>query len=152
MRIAEIMQDYRVIHTNLVALQSQIQIPRKYANMDGYLILRQCLAEASILLSQPYEATHSHPQGDPEREKTQLRQVLMDAALRRHRAQKLYARAAAARRWIVSRETLLKGQDPQAEHAQALAQISHTLRNMILDHAQGAAFMLLDEGSGEFQK
>ncbi|KAF2155098.1 hypothetical protein K461DRAFT_291984 [Myriangium duriaei CBS 260.36] len=130
MRVAEIIQDYRNIQAYFSSLR--VSIPSQYANTDGYLILRQCIAEASHLLSMPYSATSTHPQGDAEREKTQLRQVLLDAGVRRHRAHKNYLRAIAAQRWIASRDAVLRARHTKPEHAHAmLLQATQALRNEI---------------------
>lgn len=72
MRIAEIMQDYREIMAYFA--HQRFQVPPELANTDGYLILRQSAAEARQLLNMRYDSTSISPDGDSEREKTQLRQ------------------------------------------------------------------------------
>ncbi|TKX20671.1 hypothetical protein C1H76_7057 [Elsinoe australis] len=129
MRVAEIMQDFRTVQNYLAGVRPQI--PRHDANQEGYLLIRQCLHEAQQLIAQPYAASGSHPRGDAEKEKAQLRQVIMDASLRRFRAQKLYMRVVACQRWIATRNALLKGGQARTEHARALAQISHAFRNEV---------------------
>ncbi|PNS19075.1 hypothetical protein CAC42_1811 [Sphaceloma murrayae] len=126
MRVAEIMQDFRNAQTYMAGIR--LQVPRQDANLEGYLVLRQCLSEAQQLTNQPYTATSSNPRGDAEREKAQLRQIIMDASLRRFKAQKLFMRVVACQRWIAARNALLKGGIARAEHTRALAQITHAFR------------------------
>ena len=59
-----------------------------------------------------------------------LSRVLLDASLRRFIVQKAYMRAVAALRWIHARSAILNGQRPQQHHANALAQITQTLRGV----------------------
>jgi hypothetical protein len=56
--------------------------------------------------------------------------VIVDAAVRRFKAQKIYLRATAALRWVNSRAAVLQGQRPHAGHAGALLQIRGTLRTV----------------------
>ena len=72
MRIAELMQDHKNIHAYISALP--LCTAPECANQEGCIVLRQCVSEAYQLLSQPYGGTRSHPNGDLEREKGQLRQ------------------------------------------------------------------------------
>lgn len=74
MRVAEIMQDFRTVQNYLAGVRPQI--PRHDANQEGYLLIRQCLHEAQQLIAQPYAASGSHPRGDAEKEKAQLRQYV----------------------------------------------------------------------------
>ncbi|KAG8625473.1 hypothetical protein KVT40_007224 [Elsinoe batatas] len=129
MRVAEIIQDFRTLQTYLAGVRPQI--PRQEANLEGYHLIRQCLSEAVSLVNQPYNSTTSNPRGDVEREKAQLRQIIMDASLRRFKAQKIYMRVVACQRWISARQSILKGAQPKPEHARALAQISQAYRNEI---------------------
>ncbi|KAF4550449.1 Hypothetical protein D9617_17g047170 [Elsinoe fawcettii] len=129
MRVAEIMQDFRTIQNYIAGVRPHI--PRQDANLEGYLLIRQCLSEAAQLVNQPYSATVSNPRGDVEREKAQLRQIIMDASLRRFKAKKLFMRVVACQRWIASRNALLQGGSANSEHARALAQISQTFRTEI---------------------
>ncbi|RXK33780.1 hypothetical protein BBD39_07745 [Arsenophonus endosymbiont of Bemisia tabaci Asia II 3] len=54
--------------------------------------------------------------------------IIVDAAVRRHRAQKTFLRATAALRWVNSRAAILQGQRAQAIHEPALQQISIALQ------------------------
>jgi hypothetical protein len=54
--------------------------------------------------------------------------VLLDAYSRRHEAQKIYLRQAAAQRWIGWRDHVLQGQMPQTEHSEQLVACDAQLR------------------------
>jgi hypothetical protein len=60
--------------------------------------------------------------------KLNLARVLLDAYSRRHEAQKIYLRQAAAQRWVDWRDQVLQGQAPQAGHGQQLAACDAQLR------------------------
>lgn len=70
MRVAEIMNDFR----NLQYYLSNIQVTPSAQDyyLEGYVMLRSCVAEAQGVLASPYSYTSQHPQGDPEAEKVQL--------------------------------------------------------------------------------
>jgi hypothetical protein len=72
MRVAEIMTDFR----NLQYYLSQIQAsptPEDYY-LEGYQLLRACIAEAQAALASPYSYSPAqNPDGDAEIEKAQLR-------------------------------------------------------------------------------
>ncbi|OQN98557.1 hypothetical protein B0A48_15819 [Cryoendolithus antarcticus] len=96
-------------------------------NEDGYVLLRHCEGEAKALLSQGFTVANGQ-RGDEEQQKLQLRRIIIDASVRRHRAKKIYARATAALRWVNARNALLQGQRAHAGHAPALQQIRNNLR------------------------
>lgn len=54
--------------------------------------------------------------------------VIVDSCTRRFQAHKIYLRAAAARRWSITRESVLRGQRPTAAHGAALEAAQTTLR------------------------
>ena len=54
--------------------------------------------------------------------------IIVDAAVRRHRAQKAFLRATAALRWMNARAAVLQGQRAQEAHGPALLQIRNALR------------------------
>lgn len=56
--------------------------------------------------------------------------MIVDAAIRRFRAHKIYLRVAVAIKWVNSRQTILQGQRPHARHADILQQIRQVLRNV----------------------
>jgi hypothetical protein len=56
--------------------------------------------------------------------------IIVDAAVRRHRAQKAFLRATAALRWMNARAAVLQGQRAQEAHGPALLQIRNALRTV----------------------
>ncbi|EMC92137.1 hypothetical protein BAUCODRAFT_277169 [Baudoinia panamericana UAMH 10762] len=125
MRVAEIMADYRNIQNFIAAIRASPSA-EEYSE-EGYVILRRCVAAAQALLQQPFQPLNGGHR-DAEQDKQHLRRIIMDAAVRRFRAQKLYLQATAALRWINSRAAILQGQRAHAGHGPALQQIRSTLR------------------------
>ena len=71
MRIAEIMSDFRALQHYIAQIQANPSAEEYY--LEGYSLLRACIAEAQAVLTSPYAyGTGSDPQGDLESEKTQL--------------------------------------------------------------------------------
>ncbi|KAI9663774.1 MAG: hypothetical protein M1821_007264 [Bathelium mastoideum] len=126
MRIAEIMNDFRVLQHHIA--QIQVQPTREESQLCGYKILRHAISQAQAVLAQPFVPNLPAPGGDVEQERQQLRQVIIDAAVRRFRVHKSYLQATAALRWINSRNAVLGGRSPHAGHAPALQTIDNTLR------------------------
>jgi hypothetical protein len=71
MRVAEIITDFRNLQYYLATLQASPSAEDYY--LEGYVLLRACVAEGQSVLASPYEHTSQHPSGDPEHEKSQLR-------------------------------------------------------------------------------
>ena len=71
MRVAEIMSDFRSLQYYLAAVQATPPAEDYY--MEGYSILRACIAEAQTVLAAGYSHTSLHPHGDAETEKSQLK-------------------------------------------------------------------------------
>jgi len=61
---------------------------------------------------------------------TSEHRIITDAAVRRFQCQRAYLRAHAGLRWVNSRHSLLRGQQPNASHLLALQQVDGTLRNV----------------------
>jgi uncharacterized protein HemX len=59
-----------------------------------------------------------------------LYSIIVDAAVRRFQCQRAYLRANAGLRWMNARQSILRGQKPDASHLGALQQIDATLRNV----------------------
>lgn len=59
-----------------------------------------------------------------------LDRVILDAAARRFQAHKIYLRAAAAKRWAMSRSNILGGQRPTQAHTNQLMTVSTTFRQV----------------------
>ncbi|KAF2682922.1 hypothetical protein K458DRAFT_48096 [Lentithecium fluviatile CBS 122367] len=129
-RIAEIMTDFRNLQYYLSQLRATPTAEEYY--LEGYSLLRQCSAEAQAILETPFAANSGAPGGDPEREKQQLRAIVTDAAVRRFQCQRAYLRAHAGLRWMNSRNSILRGQKPNASHLSALQAADSTLRMELL--------------------
>ncbi|KAF1848969.1 uncharacterized protein K460DRAFT_375717 [Cucurbitaria berberidis CBS 394.84] len=130
MRVAEIMSDFRNLQHYLVQLRATPTAEEYY--LEGYSLLRQCTAEAQTILQTPFSSNSGGATGEPERERQQLRAIITDAAVRRFQCQRAYLRAHAGLRWMNSRNSILRGQKPNASHLSALQQIDAILRSELL--------------------
>lgn len=72
LRIAEIMTDFRNIQHYIASIRAAPSA-EEY-NSEGYQILRQCIVDAQAVMAQPFSSSAVHPRGNPEQEKSQLRQ------------------------------------------------------------------------------
>ncbi|TKA22144.1 hypothetical protein B0A50_08201 [Salinomyces thailandicus] len=119
------MSDYRDILNYCAAIRASPSA-EEY-NEEGYVVLRRCVVQAQTLSSQPFQPQNgSKP--DMELNKAHLQNIIVDAAVRRFQAQKLYLRATAALRWVNARTKILQGQRAHAGHVPALQQILSTFR------------------------
>ena len=149
MRVAEIMNDFQNLQ-HLIAT-SQAPTPPDGYNQEGYEVLRQCRAEAQIVLAAPFPPENLHVPASPgEAEKRQLQRyvcgvqqkpqgskdlrltlqsnrIIVDASARRFQAQKIYLRALAAIRWATERNRILGGRRPNAGHLTALRALDASL-------------------------
>ncbi|KAK0942924.1 hypothetical protein LTR29_005496 [Friedmanniomyces endolithicus] len=165
------MNDYRNIHAFIAAIRAS-PTAEEY-NEEGYLVLRRCVAEAQALLAQPFQALNTG-RGDEEHDKMHLRRysypdgplpttrrttltidrrIIVDAAMRRFRAQKIYLRATAALRWVNSRAALLQCRKPHAVHAPALQQIRNVFRaelSSITDQRVEISLRSTDSAAGKW--
>ncbi|KAF9891107.1 hypothetical protein FE257_005043 [Aspergillus nanangensis] len=127
LRVAEIINDYRTLLVHIS--QQNVQVPGAEINEDGYRVIRECLAASQTLMSSNYSAAIPPAHGNNEEtEKAELRRVIVDASARRFRAHKIYLRVAAAKRWAINRQNVLRGSPPGPQHASQLQTISATLR------------------------
>ncbi|KAF2765601.1 hypothetical protein EJ03DRAFT_319167 [Teratosphaeria nubilosa] len=126
MRIAEIIHDFRNIQNYIASIRANPSA-EEY-NEEGYVIMRRCVAAAQVLLSQPFQQQGARVNEDDDADRTNLRRIIIDAAVRRFKAQKLYLQITAALRWMNARAAILQGQRPHAGHAPALQQIRSALR------------------------
>ncbi|KAJ5135191.1 uncharacterized protein N7515_004469 [Penicillium bovifimosum] len=101
MRVAEIINDYRTL---LLHISQQHVEPSQSDYWDeGFVVLRESLASAQTLMSANYQPCPVTGQGNVETEKAELQRVILDSSARRFQAHKIYLRAAAARRWTMTR-------------------------------------------------
>lgn len=126
-RVAEIMTDFRNLQHYLVQLRPTPTAEEYY--LEGYSLLRECTADAHSILQQPFSGSGGAASGDPERERQQLKAIITDAAVRRFQCQRAYLRANAGLRWMNTRNSILRGQKPNASHLGALQHADATLRN-----------------------
>ncbi|SMY19096.1 unnamed protein product [Zymoseptoria tritici ST99CH_1A5] len=124
-RIAELMKDFHDIQKHLadVALPSAAETSTE----EGFALMRQCKAQARALLRQPFEQ-NGKPSKDEEKIKMQLKRIIVDAAVRRFRAWKIYMYLNAALRWAHAREIYLMGERPEERHAPDLSELQERLR------------------------
>ncbi|KAL3710478.1 hypothetical protein TMatcc_004273 [Talaromyces marneffei ATCC 18224] len=106
MRVAELINDYRTLQLHIS--QQLASVSMGNAQHEGYRVLAQSSASAQRLLATGFASMPIEDQGsDPEMEKAQLRQVILDASVRRFQAHKIYLRVAAAKRWVLNRNELI---------------------------------------------
>lgn len=70
MRVSELMGDYRNLQSYMANIRASPSA-EEY-NEDGYVVLRQCVAQSQALLQQPFQAEGTS-RGDEEQNKAQLR-------------------------------------------------------------------------------
>lgn len=153
-RVAELMNDYRTLLLHISQQQADAS-PEEYYE-DGFTVLRECHAAAQRLLSANYQPCPVTGTGNAETEKAELQRyaaalspqlhiqqfarymtrthpkvgfrVIIDSCTRRFQAHKIYLRAAAARRWAMTRMQTLRGQRPTSAHGPALKAAQVTLQ------------------------
>ncbi|KAJ5239753.1 hypothetical protein N7468_004372 [Penicillium chermesinum] len=118
LRVAELMNDYRTLMMH-ISQQNVASRPEEY-NEEGFVVVRECQAAAQRLMAANYQPAPVVGSSGAETEKAELQRVIIDSSARRFQAHKIYLRAAAARRWAMSRESALRGQAPTANQATAL--------------------------------
>ncbi|KAJ5211707.1 uncharacterized protein N7498_003353 [Penicillium cinerascens] len=117
-RVAELINDYRTLLLHIS--QQQVEATPQDLHEEGFVVLRECHNAAQRLLSADYHPLPVTGQGSAETEKAELQRVIIDSSTRRFQAHKIYLRAAAARRWAMTRANILRGQRPTPAHAAAL--------------------------------
>ncbi|KAK6080418.1 hypothetical protein SCUP515_03437 [Seiridium cupressi] len=128
-RVAEILSDFRTLQYYIAAAPSEPPSTEDYYT-EGWAALRQCALDGQHILNCAADTTVPETTGGEEEQvKAELRQVTLDAFARRHEAQKIYLRQAAAQRWIDYREQVLQGGRPTAAHRRQLRACDVQLRN-----------------------
>ncbi|KAL6707253.1 hypothetical protein ACN47E_004241 [Coniothyrium glycines] len=127
-RVAEIMTDFRNLQHYLLS-QLRVNPSAEEYYLEGYSLLRECMTTAQTVLQTPFAASPGGVGENPEAERQQLKAIITDAAVRRFECQRAYLRANAGIRWVNSRNSILRGQRPNASHLAALQQADATLRN-----------------------
>ncbi|KAI1104758.1 hypothetical protein F4804DRAFT_177011 [Jackrogersella minutella] len=127
-RVAEILDDFRTLQYYIAAAPVDPPNNDDYYT-EGWAALRQCAIDGQHILNCAADVTVPYASGgEAEQTKAELRQVLLDAYSRRHEAQKIYLRQAAAQRWIEYRESVLQGQRPSNAHRRQLRACDDQLR------------------------
>ncbi|KAH8589427.1 hypothetical protein B0O99DRAFT_692491 [Bisporella sp. PMI_857] len=127
-RVADLLSDFRTLQYYITAAPIDPPDMDDYYT-EGWAALRQCSLDGQHILNCAAETRVPRVRGGPEEQaKAELGQVLLDAYSRRHEAQKIYLRQAAAQRWIGWREHTLQGERPHTGHAEGLANCDRALR------------------------
>ncbi|CRG85950.1 hypothetical protein PISL3812_02953 [Talaromyces islandicus] len=121
------MNDYRTLQLHIS--QQTAGVSTGDSQLDGQRVLAQGIAAARQLLAAGFASAPVPDSGNSaELEKTQLRQVMLDASVRRFQAHKIYLRIAAAKRWVIHHNELLRS-TPADQRAARLRDITQTLQN-----------------------
>ncbi|KAI1083377.1 hypothetical protein F5B20DRAFT_577058 [Whalleya microplaca] len=139
-RIAEILSDFRTLQYYVAAAPVDPLDSEDYYT-EGWAVLRQCALDGRYILNLPADMTA--PNGKDTEAKAELKQVILDSYSRRHEAQKIYLRQAAAQRWIESREQILKGQRPTSSHRRQLRTCDEQLHNELAQITDEAVYQRL---------
>ncbi|KAG8529445.1 uncharacterized protein KY384_006082 [Bacidia gigantensis] len=146
-RVTELLRDYEALQTKLASIQASPQ-PGEH-NQIGYTTLQQAKSEAHTLLNKPFSSEMLHPPtGNDEQAKRQLQRIILDASARRFKAQRIFLKAAAAKKWIDARNALLKGQKAMNDDNSKMQQVSSALMqelNNITDQRIYNAFRQKDQ-------
>ena len=70
LRLAEIIQDFRNLQHYIAQIRA-VPTEEEYHG-DGYVLLRQCLAQGRAILAAPFSPSASSPNGDADAEKKHL--------------------------------------------------------------------------------
>ncbi|KGO72987.1 hypothetical protein PITC_062150 [Penicillium italicum] len=132
MRVAEIINDYRTLLLHIS--QQQVEASQEEYWEDGFAVLRECSASAQTLMSANYQPCPVTGQGNVETEKAELQRVILDSSARRFQAHKIYLRAAAARRWAMTRASVLHGSNSSAQLKSATATLHQDLARFTDQH------------------
>lgn len=140
------MTHFRTISQQIA--QYRVIPPAGQAQARGFVLLNQCHVEAQAVLALVFDAGPAPGNFNAEEQtKKQLQRygdafreaehdsmkyirILLDAACRRFRVQKIYLRTVACMRWVQRRTQVLQGQVPNASNAAALAQLDNTLNSV----------------------
>ncbi|KKK17105.1 hypothetical protein P175DRAFT_0508699 [Aspergillus ochraceoroseus IBT 24754] len=127
LRVAEIMNDYRTLLVHISQLN--VRASQEDQAEEGFREIRDCLAAANALMASGYSPSALPAQAsNEEAERVQLQRVILDGSARRFQAHRIYLRAAAAKRWVMHRENILRGHRPGPQHSPQLKAIGNTFR------------------------
>ncbi|KAH9892231.1 hypothetical protein F4778DRAFT_784598 [Xylariomycetidae sp. FL2044] len=127
-RVAETLSDFRTLQYYIAAAPVDPPNNEDYYT-EGWAALRQCALDGQHILNCAADVTVPQASGgEQEQRKAELRQVALDAYARRHEAQKIYLRQAAAQRWVEYRKHILQGRRPNSSHRRQLSACDEQLR------------------------
>ncbi|KAL7623247.1 hypothetical protein AAE478_006928 [Parahypoxylon ruwenzoriense] len=142
-RVAETLSDFRTLQYYIAAAPVDPPNTDDYYT-EGWAALRQCTIDGQHILNCAADVTVPRASGgEAEQQKAELRQILLDAYSRRHEAQKIYLRQAAAQRWIEYREQVLQGQRPSNAHRRQLRACDDQLRSELVQITDEAIYQEL---------
>ncbi|TGJ83459.1 hypothetical protein E0Z10_g5307 [Xylaria hypoxylon] len=129
-RVAEVLSDFRTLQYYIAAAPTEPLRTEDYYT-EGWAALRQCALDGQHILNCAADVTVPQTNGgEEEQSKAELKQVLLDAIARRHEAQKIYLRQAAAQRWVEYREQVLQGHRPSSSNRRQLRACDEQLRSL----------------------
>ncbi|KAK5094018.1 hypothetical protein LTR24_003826 [Lithohypha guttulata] len=135
LRVLEIMNDFRTLQVHITSLVTRAEAsPPDQASyyLDGYVVIRQCSAEAQAILATHYNPGNLgvEPGNIPgtEVQKATLQRILLDSSTRRFSAHKIYLRAAAGMRWVQLRQQASSGSLSPDKKAQVLRALDTRIR------------------------
>ncbi|KAI0206751.1 hypothetical protein F4808DRAFT_5547 [Astrocystis sublimbata] len=142
-RVAEVLSDFRTLQYYIAAAPTEPPHNEDYYT-EGWAALRQCALDGQHILNCAADVTVPQARGgEDEQAKAELKQVLLDAIARRHEAQKIYLRQAAAQRWIEYREQVLQGQRPSSSNRRQLRACDEQLRGELSQIADESIYQEL---------
>ncbi|KAI1171495.1 hypothetical protein F4777DRAFT_50930 [Nemania sp. FL0916] len=128
-RVADVLSDFRDLQYYITSAPTDPLHPEDY-HTRGWAALRQCALDGQHILNCAADVTVPDPRGGEEEQmKAELKQVLLDAIARRHEAQKIWLRQAAAQRWVENREQVLQGGRPNSANRSQLRACDEQLRS-----------------------
>ncbi|KAI1341389.1 hypothetical protein F5Y15DRAFT_355035 [Xylariaceae sp. FL0016] len=142
-RVAEVLSDFRNLQYCIAAAPADPPNSEDYYT-EGWAALRQCSLDGQHILNCAADVTVPQASGgEQEQVKAELKQILLDAYARRHEAQKIYLRQAAAQRWVEYREQVLQGHRPNQTHRRQLRAVDEQLRNELTQITDDAIYQEL---------
>ncbi|KAL2278916.1 hypothetical protein FJTKL_14082 [Diaporthe vaccinii] len=149
-RVAEVLSDFQSIQYFIAAAPVDPPNMNDYYT-EGWAALRQCNLDGQRILNCGADTSVPETSGGPdEQAKAELKQVLLDAFARRHEAQKIYLRQAAAQRWIEYRELVLKAHSGNQSQLRRCDQQLRAELQIITDEAIYAELQSSDINMGRW--
>ncbi|KAH6899720.1 hypothetical protein B0T10DRAFT_554299 [Thelonectria olida] len=127
-RVADVLTDFQTLQYYIAAAPVDPQDSSEYYT-EGWAALRQCSLDGRHILDCAADTRVPEAAGgEAEQAKAELKQVLLDAYARRHEAQKIYLRQAAAQEWVRRRSEIMAAGRSASKTESALRQNDRSLR------------------------